>query len=527
LLLPSPLRAFANTLYVNAANPFPSAPYTDWSTAATNIQDAVSAASAGDVVLVTNGIYQYGGQIVYGAMSNRVAVTIPLTVQSVNGPAVTTILGYQVPGTIYGAAAVRCAYLTNGAVLAGFTLTNGATLTTGYSLNEQSGGAVWCEPSSAVISNCVLAGNSAYWLGGGAYQGALVNCTLSGNSAPDGGGAYQCTLTNCTLTGNSTYGRLGGGGGASDSTLENCTLTDNSATYGGGTYNCTVINSLFIRNAAGSPPLNTSFAGVTGFARSTNPPRPLGGTGPGAAGGAVDISTLYNCTLVSNACTEVAGGAFSSTLNNCIVFYNSAPQYPNSYPGTLNFCCITPLPDGGTDNITNDPSFVNPAAGDYHLQPNSPCINAGNNSYVTTITDLDGTPRISGGTVDLGAYEFQNPASSISYAWLQQYGFPTDGSADSDGNGMSNWAKWRAGLNPTNPASVLQMLTPSNTASGLAVTWQSVSGITYCLQRAGNLQSQAAFSSIQSNIVGQTATTSFTDTNATGPGPFFYRVGVQ
>ena len=47
------------------------------------------------------------------------------------------------------------------------------------------------------------------------------------------------------------------------------------------------------------------------------------------------------------------------------------------------------------------------------------------------------------------------------------------------------------------------------------------------LKRGTNLLVQPAFSSIVSNLAGLVGTTSFTDTNATGTGPYFYRVGVQ
>src|SRR5215472_11726851 len=192
--------ALAEVRYVDVNSTNATPPYTNWATAATNIQNAVDAAVAGDEIVVTNGTYA------------PVTVLKPIAMRSINGPQCTII---------DGGGRVGCVYLTNSASLYGFTLTNG------YS---RRGGGVWCGSSSAVVSNCVLTGNSADQVGGGAYYCTLNNCTLTGNSAFSGGGANSCTLIGCMLTGNSAAGTpFSSGGGAAGCTLNNCTLTGNSA----------------------------------------------------------------------------------------------------------------------------------------------------------------------------------------------------------------------------------------------------------------------------------------------------------
>jgi hypothetical protein len=368
--------ATSGTLYVDLSNPAPAAPYTNWITAATNMQDAIDVASAGDTVLVTNGVYATGGKVMSGDLTIRIALDKPVAVQSVNGPSVTTIQGaYSFSGG-FGPQAVRCAWLTNGASLAGFTLLDGATRSEGDDVTLKSGAGVWCDSSNSIVANCIIRSNVAVSYGGGAYQGSFSNCTLAANSGNSGGGAYNAllvscgaisnsafygagifggTLSNCALIGNSGFnGGYPLGGGAYNASLALCRVVSNSAHYGGGAYGGTLRNCALVGNSGGS-------------------------------GGGASHGTLYNCSVTGNSANLWGGGADSSSLTNCLVYFNTAPISPNYSSSTLRYSCSTPLATG-TGNISSDPQLC---ADGIHLRSSSPCRGAGTNSVVTG-ADIDG-----------------------------------------------------------------------------------------------------------------------------------------
>jgi hypothetical protein len=91
---------------------------------------------------------------------------------------------------------------------------------------------------------------------------------------------------------------------------------------------------------------------------------------------------------------------------------------------------------------------------------------------------------------------------------------------------MNNWQEWRCGTDPTRALSVLRLLAPSLNGTNVTVSWQSVAGANYFLERGSNLTALAAFTLLATNIVGQPGTTTYTETNGAGSGPFFYRIGV-
>jgi hypothetical protein len=336
-------------------------PFTSWETAATNIQDAVDAAWTGATILVSNGVYRVGTTGMDPLLANgltRVALTKGVVVRSVNGPAVTILEGE--------AGDVRCAYVGEGCVLSGFTLTKGNL------------GGAWCE-ASGILTNCIVSGNSSSSAGAGVIGGILYNCTLTGNVSYDsGGGASGSILHDSSLTNNRAQYS---GGGVSGGTLYNCMLAGNSAQVGsgGGADNSTLSNCILTGNAA------QSVGG--GASGSTLYNCVLTGNSAQDTGGGVSSSTLYNCNVTDNRAAH-GGGTSDSSLYNCIVSFNQAQNGANYLNAIFEYSCTTPRPDG-PGNIDTDPLLASVT----HLLPGSLCIGAGKSAYASGV-DIDGQPSL-------------------------------------------------------------------------------------------------------------------------------------
>jgi len=226
------------------------------------------------------------------------------------------------------------------------TLLSGFTLRNGCAYY---GAGIFCYNSSPAISNCIITGNTAIYYGGGieCYYNAspiITNSIITGNYAEYYGGGMEC-LNN------------------SSPTITNCIFSNNSTAgygYGGGIdfyYNCAPV--------------------------------------------------ITNCTISENS-SDYGGGIYSysssATFINCVL-WNNTPQ--EIYSDTILTINYSDIQGGytGTGNINDDPLFVDPTTMDYHLQQYSPCINSGTNDGAPS-TDLDGNPRPSGKSCDMGAYEY-------------------------------------------------------------------------------------------------------------------------
>ncbi len=396
ILVGGMLSARATEYYVSAGGS-DTHPYTNWSTAAHSIHDAVAAAgSVGNTVYVTNGVY---------ALTNEIVIS-DLSIRSWNNGELDrdgTIINGNYPATTN-----RCFYLKNVAALVeGFTITNGYRLDTniGSSLNSYGGGGVYM--TAGTVRNCLVTGNQLAMTsgergGGGIHalgDSCLVeNCDIIGNDSNQrGGGAFidkGAQMRNCRIIANEAVSYGGGCVSQSSGTLvENCVVASNilTSTSGGGValrFKGSVRNCLLWGNSATSPLFI----------------QPEGNS-----------HTVENCTVVGNLLSGYNNQSqvVTNSYYNVIVTGNRSTSDKTV---NLYYHCHLSSTNNvlGSNNITHDPAFVDFENNNFRLSGKSPCINAGTNLLwmVATSVDLDGNKRVFE-TVDIGCYEFRPLGTTI------------------------------------------------------------------------------------------------------------------
>jgi len=136
--------------------------------------------------------------------------------------------------------------------------------------------------------------------------------------------------------------------------------------------------------------------------------------------GDVVANTIFGNDLGTQMFVNEGGGLYGSASTKVVnnIFWNNVAKTDPSLafvsPSNVHHNFIgSGKYQGQNGNITGDPRIVNAAGGDFHLRPDSPCIDAGSNTLVALPKlDLDQEPRPIDGLadthaiVDIGADEF-------------------------------------------------------------------------------------------------------------------------
>jgi len=407
------------------------------------IQAAIDAAVDGDTVLVADGTYTGEGNRDIDFLGKAI------TVRSENGPE-NCIIDCQASRQNPHRGFRFSSHETPESIVDGFMIVNGyAPIERVRGYDYEVGGAIFCHWSSPTIRNCIISNNDAdYWGGGGIYctYGSLIisntifegnsghhgggilcdysdilidGCIVNGNGAYSGGGIYiryncSATIVNSEITGNH---RTGINCYESKLTLDRCVIANNRGGGGGGVWasksDVNFMNCLIAEN------YSTYYGGGMEFVGDWREEHAL---------------TITNCTVVGNEAGERGGGVLATKyvdviISNSILWNNTAREgeqislYATIHVNGASTAEIYySVLEGGIEGIyyphyyggyeviaenciDTDPMFTD----GYHLQAGSPCIDAGDPNYIAdpNETDLDGNPRVIGGRIDMGAFEYR------------------------------------------------------------------------------------------------------------------------
>lgn len=256
---------------------------------------------------------------------------------------------------------------------------------------------------TSYISQTVIDGNN---------NGSVVNFERGEN--------YTSVLCGFTIT--NGFAEWGGGIHCwlSDPTLNNLIIKENIGNSHGGGIACTlsdpIITNVIIKN--NSVNLNSG-AGLVCHDASplltnviiTNNSAKWNGSGISCWGNS--SPSFINVNITQNSCYHSGGGigCFGSSrpfLGNCILWDNEPSEITNM--GESMLVVYSDIKNGfeGEGNIDTNPLFIDAENGDFHLQSNSPCIDAGTAFYIwegDTLVNLS-TDDYVGYAPDMGAFEF-------------------------------------------------------------------------------------------------------------------------
>ncbi len=288
--------------------------------------------------------------------------------------------------------------LDGGGLYIGGSQTN-STLTgtdfTGNSAAEDGGGLY--ASGQTVFQGGHFENNTALRYGGGWYSyyvATLTGTVMASNTATWGGGGYAdegSVLQGVQITGNTATS--GGGGGLyslSQTTVTASRVAGNHAQQGGGLYfwgGGEIVNSLLADNLASvaGADLYVNFHGDVTILFSTLASATLN---PGQAILLSSGTLQVTDTIISNYAVGISAATGATAAEKYNLFYGNTADTQGS------------VTHGGHAVTGQNPQFVNPGAGDYHLNGNSPAIDHGTDAGI--YVDYDGDKRPLGAGYDIG-----------------------------------------------------------------------------------------------------------------------------
>jgi hypothetical protein len=305
-----------------------------------SIQAAIDAATHGDKIIVSPGIYyeniHFDGK------------NIELT--SLNPRHLHTVEQTQIDGQNKGSVVTFMGTETVDCHLYGFTITNGSA---------ENGGGINGNASSATIK----------W-----------NRIVDNYASNNGGGVYRTS-----------------------NNVKYCRIFNNKAeNYGGGLCNSYSVLNLIYSNEA-------TYGGGTAFCRGRGICTIYGNTAYQDGGGTYGVSAPEGSIIYGNQALAGKGSQIYCTSEGTLplLYKNCCVEQGGVYGPILPFNCIF-----------EEPCFREPDKGDFHLKPNSPCIDMGIAGGIVGLYDIEGKlrnfnaiPGVWGdfGTdADIGCFEYVN-----------------------------------------------------------------------------------------------------------------------